>query len=492
MTEADLDSWLAGDHGEGLPATRLTAGETVGDWRVEVYLGRGLSAEVYRVKHVKFGQSGALKLLTDPSRGLRERFLTESDAIRSLSLRVLPRFMGAGEVGGCPYYVMEYLQPLPDPMPRGEVAGFVNQVAKAVQTLHDCGYIHRDLKPGNIMRRANGEPVLIDLGLVKRRGVGVTDPVVRHGRGISLIDGKPVGVGTLDYAAPEQLLRGEASVQSDIFSLGKILERLYERRPPQNVKPVIRRATQAEPQDRFASADEFAAALRHRNRPFFVALGLAACAVVAVLAFPRLRPHIARVVNPILNPDVKPNAVSVAYRPGETDSDFFRRLFAEAEAGNVQAQIAIAEAMYYGRGTSTNRTEAFAWYLKAAEAGDAGAQASVGLCRFQGLGCGQDRVEAVRWYALASEKGDLAAKTNLAYCKMHGIGCERDREEALRLLRLAADCGYPRAQAMLGECYRAGVGVEPDAVQAELWLARAARNGDRRAVKLLGRKAPSP
>ena len=484
MTEADLDSWLAGDHGEGLPATRMTAGETVGDWRVVVYLGRGLSAEVYRVKHVKFGQDAALKLLTDPSRGLRERFLAEADAIRLLALRVLPRFMGAGEFAGSPYYVMEYLQPLPDPMPRREVAGFVNLVAKAVQTLHESGYIHRDLKPGNILRRKNGEPVLIDLGLIKRRGTAVTDPITRHGRGISLIDGKPVGVGTLDYAAPEQLLRGEATVQSDIFSLGKILERLYEHRVPKHVKGIIRRATHAEPSDRYTSADEFASALRHRNRPFYAAIGAAACIGAAVLAFPWMRPYLSRLAKSFLSP--APEELVVTRRPHESYGAYVDRLLPKAERGNVPAQVAIAEALYFGTGGVTNKTEAFTWYLRAAKAGDASAQGSVGLCRFWGTGCEKDRADAVRWYTLAADKGDLPAMTNLAYCRLHGIGCERDDDGGFRLVLSAAECGYPRAQAMVGECYLEGVGVDRDSVKAEQWLQRAARNGDKRAVRLLG------
>ena len=490
MTDADLDRWLDGNHDDGASRTCLNRGDTIGDWKVEVFLGAGLSAEVYRVKNVKYGQEGALKLLTDPSRGLKERFLTEADAIRFLALRVLPRFMGSGEFEGSPYYVMEYLQPLPDPMPRGEVAGFVNLVAKAVQTLHAAGYIHRDLKPGNILRRKNGEPVLIDLGLIKKRGTGVTDPIVRHGRGISLIDGKPVGVGTLDYAAPEQLLRGEATIQSDIFSLGKILEHFYEKRPPHNVKAIIRRATQADPNDRYGSADDFASAIRRRNRPVYIALFVAFCALLSIWAFPLIRPHLAKVLIPILKPN--PPVMSVTYRPGETDSEFFRRIYSAAENGNVQAQTAVAEAMFFGRGTATNRAEALVWYLKAAEAGDAGAQASVGLCRLHGIGCERDCEDAVRWYTLAADKGDLAAMANLAYCRMHGIGCECDKEAGFRLVLSAAECGYPRAQAMVGECYLEGVGVDADPIKAELWLTRAARNGDRRALKLLGPKDPSP
>ena len=87
-----------------------------------------------------------------------------------------------------PYYVMEYLLPLPDPMPRGDVPGFMNKVAKAVQTLHEAGYVHRDLKPGNILLRRNGDPVLIDLGLVKPRANAHT-PLGWKPSGVSMVDG---------------------------------------------------------------------------------------------------------------------------------------------------------------------------------------------------------------------------------------------------------------------------------------------------------------
>ena len=326
-----VEKWLSARRPDASRCGKLAPGAKMGEWRVVAFLGRGLSAEVYRVVNLRFGQEGALKLLADGTRGLKERFLAEADAIRFLSLRALPRFMGSGEFDGMPFYVMEYLQPLPDPMPRREVASFMNKVAKAVQMLHDSGCIHRDLKPGNILRRANGEPVLIDLGLVKKRSMGTTDPVVRHGRGISFIDGKPVGVGTLDYAAPEQLLKGEATVQSDIFALGKMLRSLYDGRPPHNVKKVIRRATRELPGDRYPSADAFAAALRHRNYGR-IAFALLACAVLACAAlFPAMRPQIARLVVPLLEPSAK--VIPVTQLPDETESAYLSRILPLARGG---------------------------------------------------------------------------------------------------------------------------------------------------------------
>ena len=480
-----VEQWLGARAVDGESPGRLAPGTEVGDWRVVAFIGAGLSSEVYRVRNVRYGHDGALKLLVDGSRGLKERFFAEADALRFLTLTALPRFMGAGTCKGEPYYVMEYLQPLPEPMPRSKVPRFMNRVAKAVQMLHEAGYIHRDLKPGNLLCRRSGEPVLIDLGLIKRRGMGVTDPIVRIGRGISIIDGKPVGVGTLDYAAPEQLLKGEASVQSDIFALGKILRALYEGRPPHCLKPVIRRATRELPGDRYESANDFAAAIRHRNRPFFALLGLLALAGLAVLTYPAYRPRLVVLAERFVRgqqPEVRALAVQ---KPKETDSDYIWRLTSQAEGGDTESQIALAEAHFYGRGTPTNRTEAVKWYRLAAKAGEASAQASLGLCLLRGWGCERSPVEAVSWYVAAAEQGDLMAMNDLAFCYMHGMGVAKDPATGFSWALKAAERGHASAQSLVGECYLTGRGVAQDPLQAQTWLFRATRQGSRRAKMLL-------
>ena len=353
-----IGRWLDARPREDAPRGRLPRGTVVGEWRVEVFLGAGLSAEVYRVRNARFAYEGALKLLVNSSGNLAARFAAEADAIRYLSLPSLPRFFGSGTFDGMPYYVMEHLRPIPDPMPPGDVPRFMNKVAKAVQTLHDVGYVHRDLKPSNILLRANGEPVLIDLGLVKKRGTEHV-PLGWAPRSVSVVDGKPVGVGTLDFAAPEQLLKGMSLVQGDVFSLGKIAWFLYAGRPPRGMRSIIRRATREQPEDRFASANAFAAAIRRRNR-VKVTLALAVGVVLSALSLAVVHRHeIKRWAIDFLVPPEP--VIAHAQRPDEADAAYLARMMPLATAGDALAQVAVAEAYFHGKGTPTNRVVAVRW-----------------------------------------------------------------------------------------------------------------------------------
>ena len=469
-----LEKWLNARPADGGAAHALTVGEVVGEWRVRAFVGAGRTSEVYRVTDVAGGAEGALKLLVDGSAPVRQRFVREQEPLRRLSSRFQPRYFGGGEVSGRPYYVMEYLQPLLLPLRRREVGRTILGVARAVEALHGAGYVHRDLKPDNVLLRRNGEPVLIDFGLVKRCGAG--DGCALPASGVSLVDGRPVGVGTLGFAAPEQLLKGESSVRSDVFALGKVLQALFDGRPPARWRTIIRRATMESPEDRYPSVADFIRAVRRRNLGRVLA-AVAALAVAAPGAWflcassPENPPQDAE--------DIRQR------RLDESEESRFARVSALAHGGDIAAQTLLAEAYFHGRGTATNRAEAVRWYRLAAAAGNADAQASLGLCLLRGWGCPRDASSAVGWYRRAAEQGCLPAMNDLAFCLMNGIGVDRDDDAGFDWAMKAAERGFAPAQVMVAECYLDGRGVEADHDRADVWLHRAVRQGNARARLLL-------
>ena len=464
---------------------RIALGMVVGEWRVQAYLGMGRFAEVYRVVNTRTGREGALKLLIDDSVGMRERFLVEMDTIRFLRAGAFPAFYGDGDCGGRPYYVMEYLQPCLMPMPRREVPEFMVAVAKAVQRLHTAGYVHRDLKPANILRRRNGQPVLIDLGLVKRLK-DVAEGT--HPSPLSVVDGKPMGVGTIGFAAPEQLIKGEASARSDVFSLGKVLDACYGGRPPGPMREIVLRATQESPAHRYATADDFARAIRRRNHPRVLAacasLAAAAAVVVAVAMWPRAEQPTPIVIETVPDESLT-SPEALLQQPDESEQAHLQRLLPMAERGNVAAQLLVAEAYFYARGTEKNQPKAVEWYRRAAAAENHDAEASLGVCSLYGWGCEKSHEAAFYWFSRAADGGNVSAIGNLAYCYMQGFGVDRDVDEAFRLAQTAAVRGCAPAQTMLGECYFNGWGTDKDLAKAETWFRAAALQGNRRAKDFL-------
>ena len=497
--DLDLDTtlnWLNNRPAENVSQGRLAVGEVVEGWCVEAYLGSGLSGEVYRVTHVQNGGEAALKLLADDSPNALVRFHEEVRTLKSLSgrFRWLPGFYANGMLGVRPYYVMEFLLPIELPLPRWKIAPFVLSVAHAVGQLHAAGYVHRDLKPANIMVRRDGTPVLIDLGLVKALGRGDTrkPPVPRR---ISLVNERPVGVGTIDYAPPEQLLKGESSIAGDIYSLGRLARACFRGRPPHFWRLIIRQATHSDPAERFESAEAFAAAIRHRNLTYLVSAVVGSAIAAAVAAFflshPRLvlktadPPPPVAVSTPVPDPPA-PNSSALVRLAGESDTAYFARILPLAEnAFDSEALCMVAECYFHGRGVERDYARALEHYILAAYRDSLGAMDSLGLCYSYGYGCRQDLRQAVYWYRKAAFGGHRSGMSNLGYCYLTGRGVDRDADEGVWWIRQAAEKGHVPAQVLLGECYLTGNGVESSREQATVWLERAARKGSARAADLL-------
>lgn len=279
-----LDKFLASSGKDALPRVQehdniLTAGAMLGSWRVEAFLGRGGSGEVYRVVHSVTRTPAAAKVLTRDDEVTKKRFHDEIDFLAQNQLPQFPRCFESGECDGRAYLVLELLEPMDIPTGEKGIAEYLTDVCSCVRALHLSGIVHRDLKPKNIMRRSNGEVVLIDFGLAKDTFVSA-----RPRTDVSIVSGKAVGVGTPEYAAPEQLTGGEISPAADIHALGRIANAAFGGKPPRSWESIIRRATSSIPAQRYETVDDFATAIRNRNRIRNLAqIGLAVVSI-AVLA----------------------------------------------------------------------------------------------------------------------------------------------------------------------------------------------------------------
>ena len=263
----------------------LKDGTEVGEWRISGFIGRGGSSEVYCARRRTDGTPAALKILHRSESRHVERFAREARFLETNADGRFPSFFGKGVFDGRPYVAMELLEPLPLPHGDREVARYVCAVAKGVESLHIAGLVHRDIKPGNILWRTAGtggrpEPVIIDLGLVK----GISHGLDAAGDGLSIVDGKEVGVGTPKYAAPEQFSGGDATPATDIHALGRLAYECFGGRPPRVWSRIIRRATSSIPGERYQSARDFVLAVRRRHSMRNIVLSLAASATAVAVA----------------------------------------------------------------------------------------------------------------------------------------------------------------------------------------------------------------
>ena len=304
---ADSLESLCAAHAPVADGGRFAAGTVFGDWRVTAFIGRGGNGEVYCAEHVTLGTSAAVKVLVREEDRAKERFEREAKLLAQMKSKAFPRFFAYGEanpptqscgaINRTAYIAMELLEP--GELPTGDcaVAKFMLKVCEAVGELHALGYVHRDIKPGNILWRLVGSrvprdrgragraslpvPVLADLGLVKE-----IKPANSQLTNSQLTIG---GVGTPGYGAPEQMERGEATEASDIHALGVLADRCFGGRPPRAWKRIIERATSSIPSYRYQSVVALARAIRRRHWIWY-AIGLMVSLLV-VVAMPYVEPR---------------------------------------------------------------------------------------------------------------------------------------------------------------------------------------------------------
>jgi serine/threonine-protein kinase len=191
-------------------------------------IGRGGMGVVYKARNLALDRVEAIKTVRPGDfAGPRElaRFQFEAEAAARLTHPNVVTVYGVGEAGGRPYLAMRWVDGTsladrpPDP-PRA-TAVMLAKVARAVHFAHEQGILHRDIKPGNILVDAAGEPFVADFGIARR-----LDPAATQTRVCN-------PVGTPAYMAPEQAMcEPRLTVAADVWAVGAVLyDRLTGRAP---------------------------------------------------------------------------------------------------------------------------------------------------------------------------------------------------------------------------------------------------------------------
>ncbi len=202
-----------------------------GNYELHEELGRGGMGVVFRAVQAVAGREVAVKVLLGGAAGEAlhgGRFAAEVSALAQLRHPNIVTVYEVGEVNGSAFFSMEYAPNgslagrLKDgPLPLAEAAELVRQLAEATEAAHQLGVLHRDIKPGNVLLAADGEPKLSDFGLAK--WVNRDDALTASG----------AVMGTPAYMPPEQA-RGAKGVGPtvDIYALGATLYECLTGRPP--------------------------------------------------------------------------------------------------------------------------------------------------------------------------------------------------------------------------------------------------------------------
>ena len=311
------------------------SGKSIGRYHLIEQIGEGGMAVVYKAFDTRLECEVAVKFIRTEQLApvvldkALKRFEREAKAVAQLNHPNIIKVMDYGDYEGIPYLVMSYLSGgslkhfLSSPLPWPEAVKLIKPVASALAYAHAQGVIHRDVKPGNILITASGEPMLTDFGIAK----------ILEGQEGQTLTGTGVGIGTPEYMAPEQGMGKEIDARADIYSLGVVLyELITGRKPytadtpmavvfkhvndplprpgvfvaglPEEVERIIFKSMAKAPADRYASMTEMLAALNRLDR------------LTSEPALPPVRARDSRAATP-----VEPDSLATMDALAETDNN---------------------------------------------------------------------------------------------------------------------------------------------------------------------------
>ncbi len=192
-----------------------------GRYKLEAKLGSGGMSTVYLANDGTLDRAVAVKVMhreMSEQPDQLERFRQEARAVAKLSHPNVVAVIDAGEDGGHPYIVFEYVEgeTLKQRIARlgaldtQEALAYAIEIARGLTVAHARNMVHRDIKPQNVLIDAEGRAKLTDFGISRQLE---QDGMTATGRVL----------GTTDYVAPEQAMGHPVDIRSDIYSLGVVL-----------------------------------------------------------------------------------------------------------------------------------------------------------------------------------------------------------------------------------------------------------------------------
>jgi len=212
-------------------------GTRVGEYVIERKIGRGGMGTVFAAVHPVIGKKAAIKVMAwDLSRDASfvARFIREARAVNRIRHPNIVEAFSIGQLedGRC-CYTMEWLDGLSlrdrlrqGRMPLAEVIAILDQIADALEAVHEAGIVHRDLSPQNVFlveERGRRAVKILDFGIAKESGL-------ESGAGLRTQSG--VVLGTPPYAAPEQAAGEPVDARADLYGLGAIGYEMLAGQPP--------------------------------------------------------------------------------------------------------------------------------------------------------------------------------------------------------------------------------------------------------------------
>ncbi len=269
----------------------------LGQYVLQDCLGEGGMGQVFKACQRRLKRLAALKVILQARQGLTsasQRFRREIEAAARLAHPNIVRIYDADEDNGVLFLGMEYVEGTDlglllkkqGPLPIAQACDYIRQAAEGLQHAHECGLVHRDVKPSNLLLTAGGTLIkILDLGLAR------LEPETGQEQTADNLTQTGVVIGTPDYIAPEQARDARrVDIRADLYSLGctfyhfltgqapfagssltqKLLQHQLENpapveqlRPdtPVAVAKVVRRMMAKHPEDRYQTPAEVVADL---------------------------------------------------------------------------------------------------------------------------------------------------------------------------------------------------------------------------------------